>query len=94
MNCNGLKPTPELYLEWVNNYLSIETMADHYLVEYDVMGALLARSKIMFLAANPNHRTRFTLNNINLHHEAYDKFTNSQFFANRHRDVLIKEFSA
>ena len=90
----SLQPSSKLYLDWWNNYLTIETMADHYFVEPEAMRSLLARSKVSLYAEHPAHRTHFTSNNINLHKEDCSKLKNKVFFANRHTDRLLSECSA
>ena len=93
-NIKVLQPSGKLYLDWWNNYLTIETMADHYFVEPEAMRSLLARSKVALYAEHSNNRSHFTLNNINFHKESYSKLKNKTFSANRHADRLLSECSA
>lgn len=93
-NIKSLQPSSKLYLDWWNNYLTIETMADHYFVEPEAMRSLLARSKVALYAEHTNNRSHFTLNNVNLHEGSYNKLRNKTFSANRHADRLLSEHSA
>jgi len=45
-----------LYLDWVNNFLSIQGFADHYGLEVDHAKELIALSKAIVLRGHTDHQ--------------------------------------
>ncbi|QXN60083.1 hypothetical protein KUA24_16 [Vibrio phage HNL01] len=87
------EPSTNLYLTFVNDFLSTTTFADWIGVSEGVASSIIARSKIMYYSESSDHRTHFTLNCVKLH-KHYKEVRNSNYFAKRHEARLLDEYSA
>lgn len=87
--------TSAYYLDFVNNFLSIQCFADYYDMTLCQAKSIIARSKVIWLSESSDYRKYFLNNNINLcdHYHGMSE-GNKVFFSKRHGENLLAEHSA
>ena len=90
-----IKPSAQLYLTFVNDFITIQCFAEWLEVDTNQAQSIIARSKIMWLSEDSRHREHFTDNCLNLseHYQGMSEH-NAKFFCKRHSDNLLTEYSA
>lgn len=90
-----MKITSKFYLDYVNNFLTVDYFAEYYNFTKDQALSVIARSKIVWLSEDINNRKYFSNNHLNLcdHYHNMSK-SNQVLFTKRHSDRLLAEFSA
>lgn len=85
----------ELYLSYVNDFLTVERFASYYNLSVDAAKSIISRGKIVFLSHDGN-RSHFLSNNIWYSKERFPEMreSNRKFFCNRHKEKLLSECSA
>lgn len=83
------------YLDFVNNFVTIQCFAEFYDLTIDQAKSIVSRSKIIWLAESSDNRKYFLNNNINLcdHYHGMSE-NNKVFFSQRHANNLLAEYSA
>ena len=90
-----VKPSPKLYLEFTNNFLTVPCFAAYLDVTDSEAQSLITRSKVMWLSEDSRNRSFFTNNCVNLcDHYHGMKPENVVFFKKRHEQRLLSEHSA
>ncbi|UUW39864.1 hypothetical protein VP14_177 [Vibrio phage VPMCC14] len=90
-----MKITSKFYLDYVNNFLTVDYFAEYYNFTKDQALSVIARSKTVWLSEDVNNRKYFSNNNLNLcdHYHNMSK-SNQVLFTKLHNDRLLAEFSA
>ncbi|AGH32113.1 hypothetical protein VPHG_00046 [Vibrio phage 11895-B1] len=58
--------TSAYYLDFINNFLTVECFAEFYNLTVEQARSMIARSKIVWLSEDPANRKYFLNNNVNL----------------------------
>ena len=90
-----MKITSKFYLDYINNFLTVDYFAEYYNFTKDQALAVIARSKIVWLSEDINNRKYFSNNNLNLCDHCHNMSKSNQaLFKKLHNDRLLAEFSA
>lgn len=90
-----IKSNASLYLTYVNDFVTVAAFADYIGVTDGQAKSIIARSKVIWLSENSNHRDHFTNNCKNLTpHYDHMHPNNANVFMKRHAANLLSEYSA
>ncbi len=80
----------KMYIDYVNNFLSVDRFAEHYGITIEVAKSTIARGKVFFHQQYPDSRNGFVISEEN----KTRSIANAKFFKERHDQRLLAEHSA